>query len=446
MSSAARPTPVGEAPSGLSPTSSSEPRDWTILLYLDGRSDIERDVLNAFLTAEQVSRIDGVTVAAELGRAPQSLANPSHPDEVDGDWSGVRRYVLDPGPPSSPYDRRVYTSNGEHNGRIDSKLVADLGNADMSRTATLRDFLVWGMQAYPAKHYAVVLADHGMGYLGTLTDQVSRGEMRLPDLHAALSEVRRETGVKPDLLVMDACLMASAEAAHELRDDAALYLASEEVNYDCYPFQETFKELAEAQGRNTPLEPAELGRAFIESSRKRPQSYPYMSLVDLTYLGEVTEAVKALADALLATPADAAHVRDDFRKATHFSQDAAGVKPYDDYRDLAQIAAALAADPRIADENVKSAARAVDARLREGAVLASRDRREGEAPTGGLSIYAPTSGFKLPFGAQLPIGTRAADLEPTYRALAFTTATGWDKVLERFAAPPEPVQTPPAWP
>lgn len=433
---------MAEAAPGLS----AEPRDWTILLYLDGRSDIERDVLNAFLTTEQVSRIDGVTIAAQLGRAPQSLANPTRPDEVDGDWSGVRRYVLDPGPPPSPYDRKVYTSNGEHNARIDSKVVADLGDADMSHTATLRDFLTWGVRAYPAKHYAVVLADHGMGYLGTLTDQVSHGEMRLPDLHAVLSQVRRETGMKPDLLVMDACLMASAEAAHELADDAGLYLASEEVNYDCYPFQETLKQLAETQAAKATLTPAELGCAFIENSRKRPHAYPYMSLVDLGRVGDVTDAVKALADALLATTADAAHVRDDFRKATHFSQDAAGVKPYDDYRDLALLAAALANDLRIADGNVKAAAREVETRLREGAVLVSRDRRDGEAPTGGLSIYAPVSGFALPWGAQLPIGTRPADLEPTYRSLAFSHATGWDKVLERFAVAPDPVHTPPAWP
>lgn len=421
-----------------SSASSAEPRDWTVLLYLDGNNDIERDVLNAFLTAEQVSRIDRATVVAQLARAPQAMAHPGSVDRIDGDWSGVRRYTMDPGPPPRPYDPTTYTPNGVHNGRIDSPVVQDLGTGtDMSRGATLRDFLEWGIRSYPARHYMVVLADHGKGFLGTLTDQVARREMRLPELHETLHAVRESTGVKPDLLVMDACLMAATEAACEVRDDAGLYVASEDVNYDCYPLQATLDHLAKGEKAGQDVSPRELGKAMVEACGTRMTSYPYVSMIDLEKMGPLVDAVGRLAERLLSTDAPRDRIRQDFASAVHFSKDAPGYKPYEDYRDLAHVAEIVAADARIGDPALKAAAAEVARMMRTEVVIDQRQHKGRDGQAGGLSIYLPPTGFDPPAGSLYPDGTKASDIAPAYRELEFARLTGWDKVIEAYAVPPK---------
>lgn len=427
---------AGPAATTSPATASGEPRDWTVLLYLDGNNDIEGDVLNAFLTAEQVSRIDRTAVVAQLARAPQSMAHASFVDNVDGDWAGVRRYAMDPGPPAGPYDPQHWTSNGTHNGRIDSPLVQDLGpKTDMSRKATLQDFLEWGIKTYPARHYMVVVADHGMGYLGTLTDQVARREMRLPELHETLQAVRESTGVKPDILVMDACLMAAAEAACEVRDDAGLYVASEDINYDCYPFQATFEALARGEQAGREVTPREIGEAILDAAATRPRTYPYVSMIDLGKMGSLVDCMTRFAARLLATATPREIIREDFASACHFSKDAPNVKPYEDYRDLLQLADAVAHDDRIRDEDLKWAASDAARALRSDVLLSKRQPKDGGKDVGGLSIYVPPTGFVQPRGVQYPTGTFPKDLEPVYRDLQFAKITGWDRVIEQFAVP-----------
>lgn len=423
----------------VAPIGTRPPREWTALLYLDGNSsDIEHDVFHSFLGSEELADRAELNLVAELGRRPRpSQASPPFgerikPGDMDERWESVRRYELDKGPPAR-WPRRVSTSTVEHDGKIDSKLVQDHGPVDMSDPARLEDFLTWGIQAYPAKHYMIVLADHGAGFLGTLSDEKARRHMPIRDVEAVLDRVEAKTGVRPELLVMDACLMAQAEVAGQLQDTATWYVASEEINWDSYPLQKTLKEAAKSWDAGKPVEPEEMGRLLVAECGKAGHSFPTASMLDLRKMPECTAAVKGLAERLLTTATDPAVIRNIISRTPGFGNGDATVKPFSDYKDLGAFARGLLQVP---DAPLQAAAQEVLRVLEERLVAAEAHapRREGQLE--GLSIYLPVTGFQYDtWGWQFPHHTDKREYEALYRSLDFVRETGWDRVIERFASP-----------
>jgi hypothetical protein len=104
--------------------------------------------------------------------------------------------------------------------------VTDLGNVDMTDPNTLRAFVQWAKQNYPAKRYLLVLWNHGGGYTGLIQDETSAGSglMTLDDMRTALA------GTGPiDVLDFDMCLMAGYETLVKLDGIASFAVFSEEV-------------------------------------------------------------------------------------------------------------------------------------------------------------------------------------------------------------------------
>lgn len=411
-------------------------------MYLDGNNpDIERDVFHSFLGSEELADRSEIHLVAELGRRPKPptggppFGERVMPGDMAEHWESVRRYELDKGPPSR-WPRKVSTSTVEHDGKIDSKLVQDHGPVDMSDPARLEDFLTWGIRSYPAKHYMIVLADHGAGFLGTLSDDKSRRHMPVRDVEAVLDRVQEKTGVRPELMVMDACLMAQAEVAGQLQDTATWYVASEEINWDSYPLQKTLKEAAKLWDAGETVDPERMGRLLVAECGKAGQNFPTASLLDLRKMPECTASVKELADRLLTTSTEAAVIRDVIAKTPGFGGGQDTVKPFSDYKDLGAFARRLADEPRISDPPLKAAARQVLRTLEERLVVAEahKERREGQLE--GLSVYLPLTGFHYDtWGWQFPFHTDKREYEAIYRGLDFVRETGWDRVIDRYAEP-----------
>ena len=57
--------------------------------------------------------------------------------------------------------RRYHISKG---GRLAHDLVLDLGDTNSGDAQVLLDFITWGVRAYPAQHYLLVLWNHGSGW------------------------------------------------------------------------------------------------------------------------------------------------------------------------------------------------------------------------------------------------------------------------------------------
>ncbi len=302
---------------------------------------------------------------------------------------------------------------------INSRLLEDLGEVNMSDPSALAEFVKWATQSFPAQHYLLVLWDHGTGWMfrrprrkvrAVLFDDTSGDEMTIPELAEGLAQA----GLKLDLIAFDACLMQMMEVAYEVREWAR-YLAGSEENepYEGLPYDDILSQLAE----NPSLTPEQLGKlmvdAFIEEYDETGWTY---SLVNLSAMDEVAEKLDQLAQALSqAYEEHKDEILSAIRNTQHFDQ-TYGNGTYQDYRDLWHFA--LLAQEKVGDEGVKDAASQLAQALEE-VVVYSRYRGDSMRDARGLSIFLPDNFSTLP--------EKKATLQE-YRSLSLAQ-TQWDEFL-----------------
>ncbi|MCR4658460.1 MAG: hypothetical protein K5770_19855 [Lachnospiraceae bacterium] len=122
-----------------------------------------------------------------------------------------------------PADKSMrYEIDGEE---LKLKQQSDIEN--MANPRTLSDFISWGMAAYPADRYGLILWDHGGGsVLGFGADEIHSGSMmRLQQLKKAFETADCHFS----FIGFDACLMGTVEIAYMLRPFADYMIASEEM-------------------------------------------------------------------------------------------------------------------------------------------------------------------------------------------------------------------------
>ncbi len=117
---------------------------------------------------------------------------------------------------------------------------------DMSDWHTLRDFMNYCVQNYPADHYGLTLWDHGNGiFKGEITNGGIFGPiirdnnatspksfvdgMKLWELDDALSAFKTNTGQNLDIIGFDVCLLGQIETAYQLKDYVDYVIASEKT-------------------------------------------------------------------------------------------------------------------------------------------------------------------------------------------------------------------------
>ena len=194
-------------------------REWTVMVYMNGKSNIEPFALADLNRFETIGSSEKVAIVAEIGRS-KGLDNDT---AADGDWAGVRRYFV------------TKDQDKEH---IASTLLSDLGSPDMGDWKEAAAFLKWARTEYPAKKYLFIIWDHGWGWL----DPVKPGENLLDDDKSIshdfvtgnyiatrqMGKIFKEAG-KVDMYVSMACFMQMAEVAYEIKDGADVIVGAEEV-------------------------------------------------------------------------------------------------------------------------------------------------------------------------------------------------------------------------
>ncbi|MGE5558585.1 MAG: clostripain-related cysteine peptidase [Bacillota bacterium] len=209
---------------------------WNFLVYLDGDNDLEPFAIQDINEMEQIGSGSNVNVLVLIDRiAGYDLSN--------GDWTGARLYCV---------KQDADTST------INSYLMEDLGERDMSDPDTLKDFIIYCQKYFPARHTVLTLWNHGGGVYprtasqqdlivkgsakkkfkpkkanavkGICWDDTAGGDCLTTDEVAkALSDARSVTGKKIDIINMDACLMQMLEVAYEWRYEADYLAGSEET-------------------------------------------------------------------------------------------------------------------------------------------------------------------------------------------------------------------------
>jgi hypothetical protein len=187
--------------------------DWTVLVYLDGDNNLERDALADFNEMERIGSNDRVKIVVQLDRIHQS--GPED-DTSNGDWESTKRFLVE-----QDDDRET----------IASRELEDLGEQNMGDPQTLVDFATWGVKEFPAQRYALILWDHGSSWAGIAFDDTD-GEkgISMPELEAALRTTQAQAGIdRFDLIGFDACLMSQLDVLHAIAPYGRVGVASAEL-------------------------------------------------------------------------------------------------------------------------------------------------------------------------------------------------------------------------
>lgn len=193
--------------------------NWTVLVYMNADNDLEPYLMEDLNEMEMVGSTPRVNIVVQMDRHPSY-------DASNGDWTEARRYRVEKDPDGQA---------------INSRLLMGLGEVDSGAPATLREFLLWGMEKFPAEHYQVVMSGHGEGWTGISQDFSNNNDrLSLASVVSALGPFVAARGVPIDVLELDVCYWAMLETDWGLRDLASYIVASEEIDpspgqtYDLY--------------------------------------------------------------------------------------------------------------------------------------------------------------------------------------------------------------------
>jgi hypothetical protein len=207
-------------------------------------------------------------------------------------FNGTRRYLVRP----------------SLSGAIVSQIVQEMGaGIDMGIPKSLHDFIAWGKSQYPADHYAVVLWDHGNGWLP---------EFKKPSLRAAPPAFSYDgqtghsiqiwqlnqafQGEHVDITAFDASLMQMDEVAYQLIGLTDYVAGSEESPPGPgYPYQRVLAEFT----NNPDGSPRFLAKAFVDGMLAEPtyaNQKIEQSVVDTSQMPGVASAAAILGQALVA--------------------------------------------------------------------------------------------------------------------------------------------------
>lgn len=179
-------------------------KDWTILIYANGNNELQPEMWQAKLAAEQVGSNEQVNVILQISREKNEVVNILRPcaglPKSNVRWTGARRYFLTDGT---------------------SILIKNLGKINMADPMQLYEFIQWAFLCYPAKHYLLILSGHGYQFVGAMTDYSQNAPyiMGIPEMSQAFNFASKQSGPKIDLLVLDICYFNFIEVLYELGKD-----------------------------------------------------------------------------------------------------------------------------------------------------------------------------------------------------------------------------------
>ena len=216
------------APTKQSYTGTTQPQEnqWTVLVYGAVDNDWERPFMQDLKgMLRGLDGVRGMETLLLIDRAPGYSRNAK---TLLSEFEDTRLFRLTDG------DVQPLSGKAHFPGITENTGV----EMDLSDASTLRDFIRYGKEHYPAKHYAIWFVSHGEGPY-SCPDETDGGDL----FTAEISDVLKESD-SVDILGFDACLMASAENAYQWRKrpgefGADLFIAAAPVS-SSWPYEELF--------------------------------------------------------------------------------------------------------------------------------------------------------------------------------------------------------------
>ncbi len=166
--------------------------DWTFMVYLDGDNNLD---------SYGYSDIQEMVSGYQDGAEPHVHVIVLYDKSSSGDSHLYN--VTDDGTEEISGDADWWPANGEVN---------------MGDPQTLVNFVVWTIQNYPARHYALDLWDHGGDYSGCCWDDTDGDHLTIEELRDALQDIYDATGVMLDFYGYDACIMGYVGIHYQTKD------------------------------------------------------------------------------------------------------------------------------------------------------------------------------------------------------------------------------------
>ncbi len=292
-------------------------KKWLFMVYLDADNNLEPEGISDFLEMATVGSDSNIDIVLQMDRIDGY-------DTQFGDWKIAHRFHV-----------------AKDMTPVESSAIADWGDGkgggrevNMGDGQTLTDFINWATANYPAENRALVLWNHGGGWrdirlklIKELKAALSRNDSsKAAQISAELSqkydgpmkaicwdessdddclyvkEMRLAIDAatnKLTLIGMDACLMAMAEVAYEIKDTgASVMVGSEKTEPGAgWPYDTILASLAAAPAST----PAQFGTIIVNRYYESYGNDETQSAVNLANVGALAASIDSFADTMIAS-------------------------------------------------------------------------------------------------------------------------------------------------
>ena len=326
---------------------------------------------------------------------------------------GSRRWVSD-----IPNDTNSVLDLSREEG---SRIIAGTGeSANMGSPRTLAEFVNYCTRNYPAKHYALILWDHGGGPLwGYGSDELfGNDSLLLDELRAAMNSTAFGPDNKLDWVGFDACLMGSIENAILWKDYAQYLISSEEVEagrgWD-YHFLSVFNDSPAAEESARAVVDA-YGSYYEENRSEFFAPDATLSVMDLSGTEQVVNAVNDLFDSVNKGIQGGEYAKVNQARSRSKAFGLGAVESIEAAYDLIDLKDFTGQLQELYPSECEAVVDAVDQM-----VIHSTSNVEG---TGGVSIYVPGNNKSL-FNASEELYADSAPISAGYKSFVDSFAGEW---------------------
>jgi hypothetical protein len=361
---------------------------WTVIVFMNAANDLSQFSKLNFNQMEKVASNPDLRFVVQWKQAPE-LGFPTQ-------FNGTRRYLV----------------RHDETDQINSKILQEMGTAvDMGQVSTLRQFVNWTKQEFPADRYALIIWNHGNGWQRKPTDDdITRGVSYDDQTGHAIQTWELEQamqGLGIEVLAFDASLMQMIEVAYEMRNQVPFIVGSEESPPgEGYPYDLVFAPWRDNPSASTRT----LTKSFVDGMLAYP---PYESrkitesVLDSSKLDGVAAACSTLATTLMAHPELSDQIKTARAQTKGFS--VTSFRAYLDLIGFCQELSTLVTNPEVVAACQAVITATEDAIVWEG-------HNQVSAKSHGLSIDLSTS-------------TQFSRVATSYQNLQWAMNTTWDEWL-----------------
>ncbi|MCA9796211.1 MAG: membrane protein insertion efficiency factor YidD, partial [Candidatus Eremiobacteraeota bacterium] len=370
-----------------------EPKDYTVLVYADGRDGLAPSTLRALNELEAVGSSERVNLVAQV--TSQASLRDRHLAQLGA------------------MPTRTYYLQHDESEHVTSPVVREQSQA------SLEDFVRWGVEKFPAKHYVLIIKQHGMGFSASGKAPMSARQMN--------AQLERALGDKKlDVIAMDSCQMMQTEVGYQLRGRAEVLTGSPESIWAReYPYRTlagSIERLAQLPAESQTG--ARLGQIITRIHEKEvPQGI--QTAVDLGAMQKFGGSLQELVDTIVDHKVSPERVYTQLMRSQSLDPGHMDSISYN-FRDLGSFLKGLHQDEQLPDQVRAKAAEARQNLQHTTLAHYISDKWKSVKTSTGPTAYLP---WAHPGQASLD----------SYQNLDFARDTGWDKLIDYvFSGAPQP--------